>query len=376
MAGAAVHKRSRHALKLWHRWFGLLAGLWLALLAITGCAITFYSELDGWLNPDWRSVAVRTDTNNVSLDVALDKAGAALPGFKANMAELPSHEGATLWMMGNANVHGTPIRVQIFSNPYDGTVLGWRETGKIKLDRRHIMDVLYGLHLDLLAGPWMMWFFGLVSLLWLIDHVIAVILAFPKGARLWKSFRLSGSKGSLRRLYDLHRAPGLWLAPVTFVLALTGITLTWHDESRHVVESVLPLSHRLHEGMPELKSELTDPVSIDAAILKVTRANENKAHSVRFFPHQGLYAVRTFHPRDLDDQGRLWTYVNMVDGSIIGQRHDNGNGAGDTFFAWQYPLHSGKAFGFVGRLLIFVGGIATVFLCVSGFLLWKRRKPS
>ena len=61
MTGAAVRRRPRHALKLWHRWFGLIAGLWLALLAVTGIAVTFYDELDSTLNADWRTVPVSAD---------------------------------------------------------------------------------------------------------------------------------------------------------------------------------------------------------------------------------------------------------------------------------------------------------------------------
>lgn len=33
---------------------GIDAGLWLLLLATTGCVITFQDEADGWLNPDSR----------------------------------------------------------------------------------------------------------------------------------------------------------------------------------------------------------------------------------------------------------------------------------------------------------------------------------
>lgn len=67
----------------------------------------------------------------------------------------------------------------------------------------------------------------------------------------------------------------------------------------------------------------------------------------------------------------------MSDGSIVGQRHDVGDSAGDTFFAWQYPLHSGQAFGLTGRIIVFAGGIATAAFCVTGVMLcWRRRKAS
>lgn len=75
-----------------------------------------------------------------------------LPGFAPNLIELPGHPGDSLWLMGRAPINGEPRSVQVFADPRDGSVLGWRESGALVLDRRHAMDVLYGLHMDLLAG--------------------------------------------------------------------------------------------------------------------------------------------------------------------------------------------------------------------------------
>lgn len=369
---AAVRRRPRHALKLWHRWFGLVAGLWLALLALTGIAVTFYDELDSAFNADWRTVPASDKTAPVG--DAIKAAERALPGFAANMIELPGHAGDSLWLMGRAPVDGALRPVQVFADPRDGSVLGWRESGAIKLDRRHAMDIVYGLHIDLLAGPWMTWFFGLVSFLWVVDHGIAAALSFPKGMSWLRAFRAEGRRGSLKRLFDSHRAWGLWFLPVTLVLAVTGVTLAWPDDSRQAVGLLSPVTGRLHENMADVSEGDAPAIGIDAAIARVVRDTGERVHSARLFPDHGVYAVRTFDARDRDDQGRLWHYVTMADGRITGTRHDNGTTAGDEFFAWQYPLHSGKAFGLAGRLLILAGGIVTLWLCLGGFRLWWRRR--
>lgn len=371
MASAAVRRRPRHALKLWHRWFGLLAGLWLALLAATGIAVTFYDELDSALNADWRTVPASNDV--APIGDAIAAAQRALPGFAPNMIELPGDPGDSLWMMGRAAVEGSPRPVQVFADPRDGSVLGWRESGAIKFDRRHAMDIVYGLHIDLLAGPWMTWFFGLVSLLWVIDHGIAAALSFPRGMHWLRALRIEGRRSSLKRLFDSHRAWGLWFLPVTLVLAVTGVTLAWPDDSREAVALLSPITGRLHESMADVP-EGGGAIGVDAAVARVVGETQARVHSVRLFPDHGVYAVRTFDPRDRDDQGRLWRYVAMDDGRIVGTRHDNGSTAGDQFFAWQYPLHSGKAFGLAGRLLVLLGGVVTLWLCVSGVRLWWRRR--
>ena len=368
----APKRRWRPFARIWHRWFGILGGLWLLLLAATGSAVTFYDELDSWLNPDLRTIPVAA-RQQAPLDHAVAHAQVALSGFAPNNILMPSHPRGTIWMLGRAPLgEGKARPVQLFADPRDGRVLGWRESGRLSLDRRHVMDVLYGLHVDLLAGEWMTWFFGLVSLAWLIDHLIALWLAVPRLAGWRAAFAVAGRPGSLRRLFDWHRAPGMWAWPVTFVLALTGVTLAWPEHSRDAVRLASPVSDRLHEHWSEVEAPAR-PVTIEAAIAAVTRERA-QVHSLRILPDHAAYAVRTFDPRDRDDQGRLWTYVAMVDARILARRHDNGKSAGDQFFAWQYPLHSGKAFGATGRWIVFASGFVTAALVITGWILWLRRR--
>lgn len=371
LAPPRTPRRWRPFAKLWHRWFGILGGLWLLLLAVTGSAITYYDELDRWLNPDWRSIPAAAA--HAPLDAVVARADEALPGFVANNILLPTGPDDTIWMLGRAPINGTPRPVQLFADPRDGRVLGWRVSGELTFDRRHAMDIVYGLHVDLLAGAWMTWFFGLVSLAWLIDHAIALWLALPRGAKWLQAFVVAGRKGSLRRLFDLHRAPGIWGWPVTCTVALTGVTLAWPETSRDAVALVSPIGERLDEAWGDVEPP-EKPVAIERAITAVT-PDRAKVHSVRILPDHAAYAVRTYDPRDVDYQGRLWTYVSMTDARPFAQRHDAGDSAGDLFFAWQYALHSGQLFGPLGRLLILMSGVTTSVLVVTGYLLWWRRRP-
>ena len=47
--------------------------------------------------------------------------------------------------------------------------------------------------------------------------------------------------------------------------------------------------------------------------------------------------------------------------------------AGDTFLAWQAPLHTGEAFGLAGRVIATIAGLAPALLFVTGSLMWLRR---
>jgi len=364
--------RPRHALRLWHRWFGLGAALWLLALSLTGSAIVFYDELDRWLNPDWRSVSAAALPAEPAADRALALTRAALPGFSPRYVDLPERAGDTIMLIGAIErPDGGSAPVQAFAHPGDGRLLGWRASDGPAFDRRHVMDSLYALHMDLMLGPAMAWFLGLIALLWTLDHIPALMLAVPRIAGVRSAFLVKGR--GLRRLFDLHRAPGMWLYPVTLALAITGVTLTWQEQSRDAVRLLSPVSERLHYEFADAPAAVGD-IGIARAIAIARAHGAGPADSVAPIPGKGVYGVRSFDPRDLDGMGRLWTYVRMTDGMIVGQRHDNGESAGDLFFAWQYPLHSGKAFGLAGRIAIFLAGLATAALIATGVIFWWRRR--
>ena len=365
--------RIRPILRLWHRAFGLTAALWLLLLALTGSAIAFYDELDRWLNADLRQVDVAT-TMTTSVEGALHTAGAALPGFVPRYIDLPNRPGESLSMLGSAPLRGETRAVQVFLHPADGSLLGWRQLEQVSLHPRHLMDTLYVIHTELLLHETGVWLIGLLALLWLVDHFAAVGLAVPRLAAAWEALLVRGRGLNLRRLYDLHRAPSLWLWPLTATLALTGWCLSWYVETRALAGLVSPVSSRLHEAFPDVAATLPAGTSIDATIATVRRQVDGDIDTVLVIPRKGAWGVRSFDARDVDDFGRLWTYVSMADGSLMGQRHDIGSSAADAFFAWQYPLHSGRAFGMTGKVLVALAGVGTAGLCITGVWLWWRRR--
>src|SRR5690606_27340228 len=140
------------------------------------------------------------------------------------------------------------------------------------------------------------------------------------------AFAVQGRAGSLRRLFDWHRAKGLWLWLGTFALAVTSVTLAFPEGSRDLVRPFSPVGERLHETMPPAAEEGAD-VGMDRAVASVA-ALGRRIFGLRPFPEQGVYGVRSYDPRDPDDQGRLWTYVRMSDGAIVAERHDVGESAG------------------------------------------------
>lgn len=362
----------RTLLVLWHRWFGVFAALWLALMGITGSAITFYDEIDTWLNQDLRT----TQHSGVllSVDDWIRAAQNHRPEGRVYFSDLPNAPGQTAYVsLSFPDSSRKPVNVYI--DPYTAQVLGERELGVIRFDRRHVMNLLYDLHMDLLLGEPMFWFLGLIAFLWLLDHAVVLWLCFPRAKQWWQSFLVRRGVSGVKFHYDLHRASGLWFFPVTLVLAVSALFFNWNPAFEAVVDHFSPINPRHIYTLEEHNKPLYEPASsLGDAVRIAEQGSGNAVDIVTYFPYLQAYLARAFDERDVDSHGRRLLTIDANSGAILADQHAASGSAGDVFLMWQYPLHSGKAFGWLGRLVIFLSGIALCVLCVTGLVVWWRKR--
>jgi uncharacterized iron-regulated membrane protein len=366
----------RRPLVLWHRWFGLLGALWLFMMAATGSVLVFYEEIDHALNRDLFTASAGPAQ---PADRLVTAALAGRPDQIARYVDLPNEPGdvAHVYLSRRPDlppVEGETPAWEVMVDPATAQVLGARDRAAIDLGRRGVMSFVYEFHYSLHLGEWMIWVLGLVAFLWLIDHLVSAVLSFPNPARWRESFRIRRSGKGYKRVFDLHRAVGLWLFPVTLVLAVSGVYFNWYDEFKAVVNAASPLTPRPDEERAALPQPLiAPPLSFDDALARVVDA---PVDGVAYNAEKGLYWVRAFDSRDIDPYGRRWIFVDARDGRVLSDTHSAQGSAGDVVMAWQFPLHSGKAFGWPGRIAIFLTGIATCMFIVTGLMMWVRKRSA
>jgi uncharacterized iron-regulated membrane protein len=346
-------------------------------MAVTGVILVFYSELDQALNTDLYFV----QPQGVPLPVStwIESAENAKPNSYVKILHLPdgTDSAAILMLSPQPSLtldHDHPS--QLFVDPYTAKILGEREPGELSLDRRNIMNVLYGLHMDLLLGEVMFLFLGLIAFLWLIDHIVSLLLSFPTLSKWRKSFRVRYSKGGYKRLFDLHRAGGVWLFPITMMFAVSSLYFIWYGPVVKLVDSVSPITPRHIFLLPNQELAQIDTRIDMAAAYNIAKQVGGGANvdMMRFFPLKNAYELRIFDPRDIDPHGRRMMVIDAFKGEVLSDRHITEGGAGTQFMAWQYPLHSGKGFGWPGRMLIFFSGLVLIVVIVTGVKIWLRKR--
>src|SRR4029453_17393047 len=130
----------RSAVARMHRWIGLLTGPVVLVLGLSGAVLVYREELGAAL--DGRPPAVEPAASTVSLDAAVASARARFPGAEPRAIVLaPSarepHRIELDWR-GD--------RVEVWTDPYRGTVLGSR------LPERSVLVAVHRLHADLHLG--------------------------------------------------------------------------------------------------------------------------------------------------------------------------------------------------------------------------------
>ncbi len=354
-----------------HCWVGLTTAGFLAIAGLTGSLIVFYQELDRALNPDLFNAPVTAQ--RVSPSTLAARVEAQLPGTHVTMLSIPAAGRASeVWVSGKALAYD-----QVFADPATGNVLGKRKWGEAGLSRPNLMPMIYLFHYSLkLPGVWGVLLMGVIACLWSIDCFVAFVLTLPRGAPFWSkwqtSWRIKRGASAYRLQFDLHRAGGLWLWAVLFILATSSVALNLPEQVfRPLLKTFTPLSPTYGDLHPPAVAR-APRLSFDDAL----RLAGEMDRPQWVFREPGAVGVSYGARGDkgLDGFG-LSTIVfdDQTGARLLHQQAGRGRLA-DIYAGMQYQLHSGRILGWPGRILICLAGLAVATLSVTGIVIWLRKR--
>jgi uncharacterized iron-regulated membrane protein len=356
-----------------HRYGGLALAAFVAVFGLTGAILAFKEPLDRRLNPDL--YLLRPHGSRLSPFAIIDRLERADPRARVTSATLrPPPGGAAIFGVepkrdpatGRAFALGYS---EVFVDPSTGVVLGTRMPGVVRLDRRHIVPLLYRLHSTLflpqsIAPAVLM----TIAAVWVAHSVLGFYVLFPRPLRF----------STRRLLVDLHRLSGLTAWPFVLIVAATGLGVTLGGTAIDLAPG------ERGPGGPGGPGGDVPRVSYEEVVRRATveaasRAWQDPASSATYDPRAGRYAVR-FHPPGDDDGawgfGVPALYYDARDGRFLGAKIPHVGSLAERIEGTQYPLHTGHIAGVAGRVVVSAAGLATAFLSVTGAWVWLRRIPS
>ncbi len=373
--------------KLWlsvHLWLGLLLGFFLAVFGITGSILVFYEEIDNVLNADLRIVQApkQGETAYRSLAEIQSVAVAAMPSQATlGFVDYPA-EARSSYKFGfviPAAVADQKDIWQVHVNPYTAQVLGKHLIKKAgDIFPRALIPFVFQLHFALLAGETGGIIVGIMGVILLFSVLTGLIVWWPLTGNWRRVLSIKPHASAERFNHDLHQASGFYTFPILFVVLLSGVYMNLPDPFMALVKQLSPGTQGFMESPHSLPAESKKPIGL-AQALSIVQSRYPEGRIDWLNNPDGETGVYRISISDVPNLSRFWSErqvtVDQYNGTIL-KVQDPGtrNTAGQTFIEWQWPLHSGRAFGWTGRILVFLTGLACPILFVTGVIRWLQKR--
>jgi uncharacterized iron-regulated membrane protein len=370
--------------KLWlnvHVWLGLSLGFFLALIGLTGSVLVFHHEIDHALNSDLFEAAPNPSGSRKPLDEILATAKQAAPaGWNSAWLDAPIENGNYVFGFYYPEASAKRIEVEslnVVIDPYTAEVVGRRVFYHAWNPLKHCFTgFFFKLHYALFLGETGLTIVGVLAVFFFISVMTGLILWWPLTGN-WKRVLTIKRKASVERFnHDLHQSAGFYTLIVMLALLVSGMYFNLPDQFRWLVERFSALTPAAEAATPAITGSAATPV--ESALKQAQNIYPGGTPHYYAFG-DGDKAILTACYKDIPalrskvlDMGCV--AIDSQSGKIL-QINDPAHGtAGDVFMQWQWPLHSGLAFGWTGRILVFITGLMCPLLFVTGVIRWLQKR--
>ena len=366
-----------------HLWLGLLSGLVVLILGITGCIYAFQEELQSWLYAD-KLYVTPADTPRKPLEEGLAAAQATLGKEMPIQRTVVPNGPEYSYIFYHFALHENPqgpwywnerkYNLAVYVNPYTAKVIGVQDMNF------EFFSVVLWLHWSLLlknsiGQP----IVGVATLMFVVLLISGLVLWWPhnKKARKMRTwFRWKPDTRWKRKNYDLHNILGFYSLFLVIFIALTGLmwAFDWFSSG---VEWVANGGEPTEQSVPAL-SDSTQIASAGplAAIHQSLQESypQAKQFYISFPPDKkGAYSVSV-------DAGNLirteddYLYFDQYTAREITRETWADKSGGDKVHALKYDIHVGAIGGLPGKVIAFFLSLFAASLPVTGFIMWYFRK--
>lgn len=341
-----------------HSVAGLVFGLFILLMSISGAALVFQDELDYIQLPDIKPVPGKP----AAVDVYYSALQSQYPDAQISNCVLPEQNNQPLsFFIYDTSYKKGRAAMEVFLHPQTTEILGTR--GGSKDIRNNFMSWLAKFHNSFhlgKTGEWLLGFFALVFLL----SIITGFILFRKNIAAVLLFRKRVYKKS-----NLHQLIAVYALLFNLMIAVTGFWM-----QRYVFKKEF---YAGYDYTPVLKASPPLPFKFDSAFTEIKNHHPDFTARVIYFAqnNKNKTAVYGSRSRNAYIHSRKFADVIFLDsaGSISKTRFINEIDAADRYDIINSQLHMGKYGGAGIKIIYFVFGLTGALLSITGFLIWWRR---
>lgn len=362
-----------------HRTVGLFAGAVFVLVGLSGSILAFREDIDEWLNASIMRVEIPAPPVRRPLDEILAAAIKAMPADgQAERVTMPRHSASAMAITYMVETDDLNTDVyEMFVDPYTAKVKGQRlYLHGDKTLSQPLVPIIMAFHWTLLLGFNNAYILGSIAVLILFSILVGFYLWWPRYGDWRLGLKIKWGASPERVVYDAHRSVGAYFIVFLLVTLFTGVAMIFKPATR----SVAGIFSEVRADPDFGKSTPTPggtPISLDETVAiadKVFPAGRLHWILLPSAP-SGVYVVGK---QSDDEPNRTKTFrnvgVDQYSGKVLYVQDREAFSAGEKFLEWLFPLHTGEAFGAIGRSIVLVVGLTPFVLYVTGFLRWRQKR--
>ncbi|MBW8199105.1 PepSY-associated TM helix domain-containing protein [Flagellimonas abyssi] len=359
-----------------HLWLGLVSGIILFLVCLSGTILTFEEEIEGWFKKDMKVEAVGTkkSISNLINDPAIQEKGIltsiTIPTDETSPYEFSIKEDPK-------QRRGTTYEI----NPYTAELLAPEDTGIDKF-----MFSMFRMHrwlmMDIKLGRPIV---GIATIIFMILAISGIVLWFPKKIK-WKTvkagFKIRTNANWKRINHDLHNTLGFYACILILIMGITGLCWSFegYRDGLSVIMGTRVFGNR--GGGPEIDLESFDnekSISLEEAIALANRELDYKGFLSIGLPsdENPMYSFRKLADNSwstiAQDRLQIHTSGEVVSKEIYADKPLNVKIASAI-----KPIHTGTIFGTFSKWIYFLACLIATSLPITGTIIYinKLKKKS
>ncbi|WP_231426547.1 PepSY domain-containing protein [Pedobacter sp. Leaf250] len=379
-------KKKNKTFKYWmgriHLWLGLISGLFVCFLGITGCILAFEKEIEYFSQP-YRKLAVQSQPllPPSQLKQIADK---ALPN---------KHAHSVTYQPGKA----TQVVYYNFDPEYYYIVFVNQYTGEV-IKVKNMNDDFFRI---VIMGHYYLWLppeigqpiLTTATLLFVILLFSGLILWWPKNKAASKQrFTIKWNAKWRRVNYDFHNVLGFYITWIIIFIALSGMVMgfQWFAKSVYFVSSGGKTLNQFEETYSDTTRNTKLKLNASAAdqIWKSYIDADPKFNGSLdvHIPENEKASIEVAKNPDSDTYWKAdYRYYDQHTLKEIEVKHVFGKlknaSVADKIMRMNYDIHVGAIAGLPGKIIAFLASLIAASMPVTGVLIWigrnkKKKKPA
>lgn len=343
--------KNRKLLK-YHSIAGLIAGIFLILMGLSGAILVFQHDIEDY---QWKDYSRVQDASGLDIDLGIAAIQANYPDWDTRLIHFEQNEALIF------NLRKPSERLFVFVHPSSGKIL--KEINELTTFTRWLLKFHYSFQAGP-AGKILVFIIGVVFLF----SIFSGIYLYRKSILRTITFRTPVLNKSKRTFYSsLHRIVGTWALLFNLVLVVTGIFLAWTVAAAGLNPAPTPQTPIVSASVNHLLNEIElQHPDFTPTYIRLPFNADGSLIFYGFFDNDPFFYSEFYNKITADFKSGEITGVTRIQESNLQTK----------LSSTLLPLHFGQYGGVWTKILYCLTGLSGPFLSVTGYMIWRKRKSA